>query len=106
MANYMKLKGKLVKIKPIPEELVIDRQPAKIHEYLAGAGKRTRHENAPTQYDENDKLIDDGFTEDDERTYWESFIDRKQAAELERRLAIVEAELNEPPFATIGRVES
>lgn len=105
MADYMMVKGKLVKIKPIDEDLIIDRQPAKIHEYLAGAGKRTRHENAPTQYDENNKLIDDGLTEDDERTYWESFIDRKQAAELERRLAIVEAEDYEEGSETFDQME-
>lgn len=92
MDNYMKVNGKLVKIKPLPEECIIETQPAKIHEILKNSGKQKRHEYAPTCYDENDNLIDDGLTEDDERTYWESFVDHKQARELERRLKIVEAE--------------
>ena len=92
MTDYKLVDGKYVKNKPIPDELIIDRKPAKIHELLANAGKQKRHEYAPSCYDEDDKLIDDGITLDDEKSYWESFVDHKQSLELERRLAIVEAE--------------
>lgn len=46
-----------------------------------------------TLYDKNGKLIDDAFIlgKQEEKTYWEAFIDSKQARELERRLAIVES---------------
>lgn len=46
-----------------------------------------------TLYDASGKLIDDGYTADKqvERTYWEAFVDTRQARELERRLALIES---------------
>ena len=46
-----------------------------------------------TLYDSNGKLLDDGYITDKqvEKSYWEAFVDNRQARELERRLAIVES---------------
>ena len=63
-----------------------------IHQEIVRCLKLKKHEYAPTQYNAEGKLIDDNMTEEDERSYYESFVDRKQALELERRLAIVEAD--------------
>jgi hypothetical protein len=49
-------------------------------------------EYTTTIYDKNGKLLDDGIDLETDKTYWESFIDPKQAAELERRLAMIEVE--------------
>lgn len=68
------------------------RQAGTILSVIARLSKLKPHEYAPTQYDENNKLIDDCLTQEDEKLYWESFVDRKQALELDRRLSIVEAE--------------
>ena len=48
-------------------------------------------EYTTTLYDKNGKLLDDGIDLETDKTYWESFIDPKQAEELERRLAMIEA---------------
>lgn len=63
-----------------------------IYKEIVRCSKLSKHEYAPTQYDANDKPIDDALDQEDEKTYWESFICSKQARELERRLAIVEAD--------------
>lgn len=49
-------------------------------------------EYTSTLYDEKGKLLDDGIDLETDRLYWESFIDPKQAAELQRRLTLIERE--------------
>lgn len=44
-----------------------------------------------TLYDKDGKLVDDGDIRSVERSYWEHFVDKKQAAELKRRLELVES---------------
>jgi hypothetical protein len=49
-------------------------------------------EYTSTLYDDKGKLVDDGIDLDTDHVYWETFIDPKQARELERRLALIESE--------------
>lgn len=63
-----------------------------IQQEIVRCSHLNKHEYAPTQYNEDGKLVDDAITLEDEKSYWESFVDHKQATELERRLAIVESE--------------
>lgn len=59
---------------------------------IARCSKLKKHEYAPTQYDKHGKTIDNEVNMEDEQSYWEHFICRKQAAELTRRLVVVEAD--------------
>lgn len=74
----------------VTDECVIHVQPP-LAGQLTGRGAHPMH-CTRTLYDDNGKLLDDGIVKDNERSYWEHFIDPKQARELERRLAMVESE--------------
>ena len=63
-----------------------------IKQEIERCSKLKKHEYASTQYDASGKLLDDNITQEDESLYWESFVCRKQAVELARRLAVVEAD--------------
>ena len=63
---------------------------ASIQEEIKKYSKMKPIEYTSTLYDEHGKLLDDEITEEDELTYWSSFVGARQASELVRRLAIVE----------------
>ena len=67
-----------------------------IHQEIKRFSSMKVQEYTTTLYDVKGKLLDDGIDLDTDRSYWEAFIDFKQAAELDRRLAMVEAEEWEP----------
>lgn len=71
------------------ESCVVSRQ-APLASKLTGKDAHPKNYTT-TLYDENGKLLDDGDLRAQERSYWEWFVDPKQAVELKRRLALVEA---------------
>lgn len=75
--------------KSVLESCVVSRQ-APLASKLTGKDAHPRNYTT-TLYDKNGKLLDDGLTRDNERSYWEWFVDHKQAKELKRRLALVES---------------
>jgi hypothetical protein len=75
--------------KSVLDSCVVSRQAPKASQ-LTGKDAHPRNYTT-TLYDENGKLIDDGNLRELERSYWEWFVDPKQAAELKRRLALVES---------------
>jgi hypothetical protein len=65
-------------------------QPALVT-LMTGKGQHPRN-FTKTLYDKNGKLKDEGYIDRAiERSYWEAFIDPRQARELERRLTLVES---------------
>jgi hypothetical protein len=63
-----------------------------IYKEIERYSKMEVFEYTTTLYDKKGKLLDDGIDLETDKLYWESFIDPKQAAELERRLALIESE--------------
>lgn len=75
---------------PATDECVVHVQPP-LASQLTGKNAHPK-DCTTTLYDEDGKLLDDGIDVDDNDTsYWEWFVDKKQARELKRRLAIVES---------------
>ena len=76
--------------------LVISISNPTVWREIARFSKMHVSEYTSTLYDKKGKLLDDGIDLDANKTYWESFIDSKQAAELDRRLAMIESEDYQP----------
>ena len=56
---------------------------------LARLVKLSKHEYAPTQYDKDGKLLDDCLDKENEKSYFECFLEPKVAREVENRLRFV-----------------
>jgi hypothetical protein len=77
--------------KTVLEECTIWRQePLVLNLFKPGGCKYSHPKYYTSLYDENGKLIDDGIDLDNERSYYEFFVDESTAEEVERRLEIVE----------------
>jgi len=63
-----------------------------IHKEIEKYSHMKVSEYTQTLYDSKGKLLDDGIDLENDKLYWESFIDSKQAAEIERRLSLIESE--------------